>query len=94
MAVCEALKDVLQVGIGFDIIELCGGDERGDYGPTVGATIRAGKEMVLAPQGDRPDRALDRVGVQFNATILKEAAESGPSGKRITDGLGKCAALR
>lgn len=94
MAVCEVFENVLQVSIGLDAIELCGGDERGDDGPAVGATIRAGKEMVLAPERDRPDRALDRVGVEFDAPVFKEAAESGPTGKRIADGLGKCAARR
>ncbi len=94
MAVCEPFENVLQVGIGLDVVELCGGDERGDDGPAVGASIGAGKEMVLAPEGDRPDRALDCVGVEFDTPILEEATESGLSGKRIANGLGKCAARR
>jgi hypothetical protein len=34
VAVRHSLEDVLEVGKRFDVIELCGGDERADGGPT------------------------------------------------------------
>ncbi len=62
MAVDHALKDILEVSIGLDVVELCRGDERTDSGPSLCATIGAGKEVIFAPERDRPDGALDGVG--------------------------------
>ena len=39
MAVEHALEHILEVGVEFDIIELCGGDEGADHGPALAATI-------------------------------------------------------
>jgi hypothetical protein len=33
------LEHILEVGVEFDIIELCGGDEGADHGPALAATI-------------------------------------------------------
>jgi hypothetical protein len=37
MAVRHALEHVLEVGVGFDPVELCGGEKRGDDGPSIRA---------------------------------------------------------
>lgn len=48
--------------------------------------------MVLAAERDGPDRALNGVGVKFDASIIEEAAKSVPAGQRITDRISKAAA--
>jgi hypothetical protein len=50
--------------------------------------------MVLAPECDGPDGALDRVIVEFNPAVIKEAGERWPAGERIADCLGEAAAGR
>jgi hypothetical protein len=42
MAVRHALEDVSEIGEWLDVVELCGGDERADGGPTRATTIRRG----------------------------------------------------
>ena len=50
MAVDHALEHVSEVGERFDVIELCRGDEGTDSGPSLCATVGAGKEMIFAPE--------------------------------------------
>jgi hypothetical protein len=50
--------------------------------------------VVLAPHRDRPDRPLDRVGVELDATVVEEPAEGGPTDQGISDRLGQSAARR
>src|SRR5690606_30247501 len=45
----------------------------------------------LAVQGDRPDRSLDRVAVEFDAAVVQESGQSFPASERIADRLGKAA---
>jgi len=92
MTVDHALKNVGDVGIGFDVVELGGLDQRADDGPAVAAAVAAGEQMVLAPEGDGTDRALDRIGVEFDAAVVQEPGQGLPTGERITDRLGERAA--
>jgi hypothetical protein len=50
MSFDHPLQDVAQIGIGFDVVELAGFDQRTDDRPPVTATVASGKEMVLAPE--------------------------------------------
>ena len=51
-----------------DIVELTGFNERGERRPVLGA----GEEGILAIEGERPDGALDGVGVDVDAAVLEE----------------------
>ena len=75
MAVGHALEDVLEIGEGLHVVELCGGDEGTNGGPSLSATVGAGEEVVLAPKRDGSDRALDGIVVELDAAIIKEAAQ-------------------
>jgi hypothetical protein len=50
MALGHALQDVPEIGEGLHVVELCGGDEGTNGGPSLSAAIGAGEQMVLAPQ--------------------------------------------
>src|SRR5260370_34319276 len=45
--------------------------------------------MVLAPERDGPDGALDRIVVEFDAAVIEESGEGWPARERITNGLGE-----
>ena len=47
------------------------------------------EEMVLGAELDRPDRALDGIGVDFDAPICEEQAEPLPVTQRIADRFGE-----
>ncbi len=94
VAARHALENVFQVGIGLDVVELRGRDERGDDRPTIGAAVRSGEQVVLAPERDRADRSLDRIGVEFDAAVIEEAAEGLSSGERVSGPFGQPAAHR
>jgi hypothetical protein len=54
MTVGHALQDISEPGEGLDVVELRGGDE-GTYGcPSDAATVRAGEQMVFAPERHLP----------------------------------------
>src|SRR6185369_309568 len=55
----HALQDVLEIGVRLDVVELRGGDERADSGPSLAAAIGTGKEMVLAAKCYGPDGPFD-----------------------------------
>jgi hypothetical protein len=55
-----------------DAAELAVLDQRRDHRPVVAAFVRAGEQGILAIQGDRPDRPLDRVGVEIDAAVVEE----------------------
>ena len=78
MTVGHALQDVSEPGKGLDVVELCGGDEGADGCPSDAATVRAREQMVLAPERDGPDGALDRIVVEFDTAVIEEAGEGGP----------------
>ena len=94
MAVDHALKDVPEVSIGLDVIELSRGDQRTDRCPSPSAAIGASEHMILSPERDGSDGALDGVVVELDATIIEEAAQRRPACERVTDGLGQPAARR
>lgn len=82
MPIGRALEHVLEISKRLDIVELGRGDEGADGCPAVGAGVGSGEQVVFAAKRDRPDRALDGVGVKFEASIIEEAAESVPAGQR------------
>ena len=94
MAIDHAIEDVFEVGIGLDAIEFGSRYERADCGPSLGTAVGAREQMVLAPERNGPDRTLHRVGIEFDASVLKESAERGPTREGIADCLGQAAARR
>ena len=88
MAVGHPPQDVSELGKGLDVVELCGGDEGADDCPSNAAAVRAREQMVLAPERDGPDGALDRIVLEFDAAVIEETGEGWPARERITNGLG------
>ena len=93
MAADDAGDDVGQVGLGVDAVQLAGPDERGQHGPVLGATVGAGEEMVLPPEGQGSDGALDDVVVDLDLAIIQETGQAFPAGQGIADRLGELALL-
>lgn len=93
MALDDAGDGVGQVGLGVNVVELAGLDERGDHRPVLGAAIGAGEESVLAGQGDGTDRSFHRVRIDLDGSVLDEAGQALPPGLRVADGLGQLALL-
>lgn len=56
------------------------------------AAIASRKQMVLAAQRHRPDRAFDGIGVQVHTAIVQEARQTFPAGECVPDRFGKRAA--
>ena len=71
MTVRHALRYVAEVGKGFNVVELRGGDEGADGSPTLSPTIGAREQVVLAPERDGPNRTLDRIVVGSIASFRK-----------------------
>src|SRR5437588_2723112 len=94
MILGHALEDVLKVGEGLHVVELCRGDEGTDGRPTLSATVGAGEQMVLAPKRDGPDRAFDRIVVELDTAIVQEAAQRWPACEGVLDRSGEAAAAR
>ena len=67
-------EHVAQVSLRIDPVHLAGFDERGDDRPMLAATVGAGEEMIFAPERDRPDCALDDIGVDLDAAVVEEAS--------------------
>ena len=88
----HALEHVLQICIGFDAVELAGFNQRTQHGPSMTAAIAARKEMILPSESNRPNRALDGVGVQIDAAVVQEAGQTMPARQRVPDRFGECAA--
>ena len=78
----------------LDVVELCGGNERADGSPPGAATVGARKQVVLAPECDRPDRAFNGIGVEIDAAVVEEAGEFVPAREGIADRFGQGAAAR
>ena len=93
MAGDDAGDDVGEVDVRVDAVELRGFDERGDRRPVLATAVGTGEERILPIEGDWPDRTFGNVRVDFDATVVKEAGESGPARERVTDRLRELALL-
>jgi hypothetical protein len=54
MFVGHTLQDVLEIGEGFDVVKLCGGDERADGCPSDTTAVRAREQMIFPPERYQP----------------------------------------
>jgi hypothetical protein len=81
MAVGHAFQHVLEVEERLHVIELCGGQQRGDGRPARRAAVGSGEQVVLPAEGDGADGAFDRVGIEFDAPVIEESAKGAPTGQ-------------
>ena len=88
MSARHALEHVFEIGEWLDVVELGGGDEGADRGPAVGAPVGSGEQVILAAKRDGTNRALDGVGIKFDASVIKEAAKSVPAVQATAAGAG------
>ena len=49
------------------------------------AVVGAGEEMIFAPERDRPDCALDNIGVDLDTAVVEEASKAVPARERVAD---------
>lgn len=89
VSVDHALKDVGEVCVRLDVIELRGFDQRTQDRPAITSAVAAREEMVLAAESHGTNGALDGVGVELYAAIVEEADQSLPARWRVADGLGE-----
>jgi hypothetical protein len=64
----------------IDVVELGRLDQRGDDRPVMGAAVCPSEQGVLSSRGNRAHRALNGVGVQFQASVIEEQDQSVPGG--------------
>jgi hypothetical protein len=75
--------------VGIDVVHFDRGQKTGNRRPCAAAAVRAGEERVLARDRLRPDRVLNRVGVQLDASVRQETLERGTARQSIADRLGQ-----
>ena len=54
MAVNHSFEHISEIGEGLEVVELGRGEKRSDNGPAIAAAVRAGEQMVLAAERNRP----------------------------------------
>src|SRR5262250_3229908 len=59
MSIDHALEHVAQVGVGLDAVHLARFDQRAECRPSFSTEIRTREEMILAPECNRTDCALN-----------------------------------
>ena len=89
MAVDDRLECFGDVGGRVDVVELAGGDDRGEQGPVFRADFMTGEERIFSGQADWPDGVLDRVRVKLEAPVFEEAGQPLPVIERVADVLGE-----
>ena len=96
MAVDHALEDILQLGVGLDAVELRGLDQRATTAQRSRAAVGTREQMVLAPERNGPDGALDRVVVELDAAVVEEPAQrrSSARGRSGSPRRARCAPRR
>lgn len=73
--------------LGIDVVFFVGRQERVDDGRALSCVVRAGKEVIPPPQGNRTDGVLDEVGVYLNTSVFRVARELLPASQTVEYGL-------
>ena len=77
-----------QIGLRIDALQFACLDQRGEHCPVFGALVATGEQSILPVQSDRAHGALDGIGVDLNAAVVKEAKQPVPLIKAVANGLG------
>ncbi len=78
MTVGDRCQRCLEVGEGFDAVDLAGFDQRCNAAPGDAAFVVPGKEGLLAIDCDRADQVFDPVVVNLDTTIGQEGLQPVP----------------
>ena len=78
MALCDRFKRCLDVGEGFDAVDLCGFDQRRNSAPGAASFVMTGEECVFPVEGNWANQILDCVGVDLDATVSQEGLQPVP----------------
>src|SRR5260221_13394936 len=92
ISIDHASKHVGEVSVGLAAVQFACFDQRTNDCPTNPAAITTCEQMILSSESHRTNRALDRIGVEFDAAIIQEARQAFPARERVTGRLGKRAA--
>ena len=90
----NALEHISQIRFWIEAVEFRRADERVDGSGSLAAGIRAGEQMVLAPERDRAQRTLGGIVVDFCAPIIAIATQRLPARERVVDRARKIRLLR
>lgn len=71
MAVNDFGDDVGQISVRLDAVEFAGFDQRCDDSPMLTSAVGASGERILSIERDRPNAALDHVGIDLDAAGRK-----------------------
>ena len=63
------------VGDRVDVVELTSRHDGCEQGPVFGSDLMTGEERVFSGQADRPDRVLNRIGVELETPVIEEARQ-------------------
>jgi len=72
MPIGDHCESCLEIGEGFDAVDLAGFDQRGDTIPGDAAFVMTFEERILAIESDRSDQVFDAVVVNLDAPVGKE----------------------
>src|SRR5829696_9609888 len=89
MALNNAGDHIHQIGVGLDPDQLAGFYQGRNHSPMFGAAVRSGKQSILASESKGPDRALDHIGVDFNAPVIDKPRQPFPARERVAGRLGQ-----
>src|SRR6266540_3830087 len=79
VTVDHTLEHIAQVGVGLDVIHFGGFNQRTQRRPPRSTTIRFSEQMIFTTQCNGANRALNRIGVELNTTIVQEPREPMPA---------------
>lgn len=81
----DALDDMPKVRLRIEADQFCRADQAVDCGGAITARIRSREEIIFASEGDRAQRALGAVVIDFDQTVGGKARERLPARQCIAD---------
>ncbi|KZM43496.1 hypothetical protein OA90_27160 [Labrenzia sp. OB1] len=85
MARGDGLEGSLEIGEGFDAVDLGCFDERCDPAPCLSAFIVTAEESIFSIKSNWPDQILDTVAIDLDSVVVKEGLQAVP----VTMNVGK-----
>src|SRR5436190_24211754 len=87
-------RSVSQPRLGFDVVELCGPDQRVERSRADASGVAACEQPVFSPESQGPDLVFRGVVRYLQATVIEVTDERMPARAGIADGTGKVALAR